>query len=167
MMSSVELALQSERTYKTVVENANTFITKFRAKITSMCDNLICFEKPRTELLHNSINSFVVFEMSAEMNNKYDVGNFAKLLETFNPDTEVTLVSTYLKKEMPSVGQPKFDFVEFKPTGKLDFRSLTPEQSREPSRNVADVLADNSLTMKELDLIIGATLSKIFSNTQA
>lgn len=63
--------------------------------------------------------------MSAEMNNKYDVGNFAKLLETFNPETEVKLVTSFLKKEVPDVGQPKFDFVEFKPSGKLDFRSLT------------------------------------------
>lgn len=58
----------------------------FRAKIKGMCDLLLQFEKPRLELIHAAINSFVVFEMSAEMNNKYDVGNFAKLLETFNPD---------------------------------------------------------------------------------
>lgn len=43
-------------------------------------------------MLHNAINSFVVFEMSAEMNNKYDVGNFAKLLETFDPKSEVELI---------------------------------------------------------------------------
>jgi hypothetical protein len=36
--------------------------------------------------------------MSAEMNNKYDVGNFAKLLETFNPDQEVTLINQFLQK---------------------------------------------------------------------
>jgi hypothetical protein len=40
-------------------------------------------EGPRIEQLHSSINSFVVFETSAEMNNKYDVGKFAKILESF------------------------------------------------------------------------------------
>lgn len=98
MMNSVADALSSEQCYKTVVNEANTFIAKFRTKITQMCDILIQFEKPRTELLHNSINSFVVFEMSCEMNNKYDVGNFAKLLETFNPDQEVTLINQFLQK---------------------------------------------------------------------
>lgn len=63
-----------------------------------MCETLQGFEKPRTEMLHNAINSFVVFEMSAEMNNKYDVGNFAKLLETFNPEAEVELISRFLLK---------------------------------------------------------------------
>ena len=57
-----------------------------------MCETLTTFEQPRTEMLHNAINSFVVFEMSAEMNNKYDVGNFAKLLETFDPKAEVELI---------------------------------------------------------------------------
>jgi len=57
-----------------------------------MCETLSTFEQPRTEMLHNAINSFVVFEMSAEMNNKYDVGNFAKLLETFDPKSEVELI---------------------------------------------------------------------------
>ena len=42
--------------------------------------------------------------MSAEMNNKYDVGNFAKILETFNPDSEVALVVQFLKGSyMPEI----------------------------------------------------------------
>ncbi len=62
------------------------------------------FEKPKVELIHSAINSFVVFEMSAEMNNKYDVGNFAKILETFNPDLEVGLVVQFLKESyMPEI----------------------------------------------------------------
>lgn len=35
--------------------------------------------------------------MSAEMNNKYDIGNFAKLLEQFNSDTEIQLVNNFIK----------------------------------------------------------------------
>lgn len=49
------------------------------------------------ELIHQALNSFVVFEMSAEMNNKYDIGNFAKLLEQFNSDTEIQLVNNFIK----------------------------------------------------------------------
>lgn len=35
--------------------------------------------------------------MSAEMNNKYDIGNFAKLLETFDPEQEDSLISKFLE----------------------------------------------------------------------
>lgn len=82
------------------------------------------FERPKVELIHSAINSFVVFEMSAEMNNKYDVGNFAKILETFDPDQEQELVVQFLKGSyMPDpINQPKFDFVEFQ--GSLDFRKI-------------------------------------------
>jgi len=55
------------------------------------------------ELIHAALNSFVVFEMSAEMNNKYDIGNYAKLLEQFNPDTEIQLVSSFLRGTEDSV----------------------------------------------------------------
>lgn len=42
------------------------------------------FESERCEAIHSAINKFVVYEMSAEMNNKYDIGNFSKLLEEYN-----------------------------------------------------------------------------------
>jgi hypothetical protein len=61
------------------------------------------FEKPRLELIHSALNSFVVFEMSAEMNNKYDIGNFAKLLEKFNFQTEIQLVNDFIKGTQDSV----------------------------------------------------------------
>ncbi len=38
-----------------------------------------------------------MFEMSAEMNNKYDIGNFAKLLEKFNSDAEIQLVNNFIR----------------------------------------------------------------------
>ncbi len=71
--------------------------------------------------------------MSAEMNNKYDVGNFAKLLETFNPDKELENVNSFIngntktgvKPYLNEVGNPKFDFVQFETTGPVDFRRLT------------------------------------------
>lgn len=99
-----------------------------------MCENLRSFEKPRVELMHSAINSFVVFEMSAEMNNKYDVGNFAKLLETFDRDKELQLIDNFLKGDaktgivgfIPDIKMPKFDFVEFEAESPIyDFRKLT------------------------------------------
>ncbi len=53
------------------------------------------------------------------MNNKYDVGNFAKLLETFNPEKDLENVNSFLngnpktgiKPYLTEVGNPKFDFV--------------------------------------------------------
>ena len=42
------------------------------------------------------MNSFVVFEMSAEMNNKYDVGNFSKLLEEFSVEGEIEGIEKHL-----------------------------------------------------------------------
>lgn len=76
------------------------------------------FERPRIELIHEAIHSFVVFETSAEMNNKYDVGNFAKLLERFTPENELKMIDGFLTGEtafVPSVKNSKFDFVPYEP----------------------------------------------------
>jgi hypothetical protein len=60
------------------------------------------------------INQFVVFEMASEMNNKYDINNFAKFLESFSSAKEMERVDVFLQDGyMPVVGQPQFDFVEF------------------------------------------------------
>jgi hypothetical protein len=42
------------------------------------------FESQRCEGIHSAINKFVVYEKFAEMNNKYDVNNFSKILEEYN-----------------------------------------------------------------------------------
>mgnify|MGYP006130265101 CR=1 FL=1 len=47
------------------------------------------FEDGRCEQIHASINQFVVFEKFAEMNNKYDVNNFSKLIDTFSKQNEI------------------------------------------------------------------------------
>ena len=64
--------------------------------MTQMCLKLRKFEEPRIGLIHGAINSFVVFEMSAEMNNKYDIGNFAKLLEEFTPESEMAKLNRFM-----------------------------------------------------------------------
>ena len=62
------------------------------------------YEKPRLELIHATINQFVVFEMAAEMNNKYDINNFAKFLESFDSAKELEKVDSYLAKNLPEIG---------------------------------------------------------------
>ena len=62
---------------KTFIENAEIYRKKLED-----------FEVARCEQIHSSINQFVVFEKFAEMNNKYDVNNFSKLIDDFNLDIE-------------------------------------------------------------------------------
>jgi len=83
---------KTETKYKETVDQANTFLVRFRKKISELCEKIKEMEEPRIEQIHSSINSLVVYEMSAEMNNKYDVGKFAKILEDFNLKTELGLV---------------------------------------------------------------------------
>jgi hypothetical protein len=42
----------------------------------------------------------VVFEKFAEMNNKYDVQHFAKLIDTFDPDVEVQTIQEEINKQV-------------------------------------------------------------------
>lgn len=53
-------------------------------------------EKERCEEVHSSINKFVVYEKFSEMNNKYDVGNFSKLIEEYNNNDELKTIASYL-----------------------------------------------------------------------
>lgn len=59
------------------------------------------FENERCESIHSAINKFVVYEMSAEMNNKYDVGNFSKLLEEYNNENEMSTINQHLFPKDP------------------------------------------------------------------
>jgi hypothetical protein len=38
------------------------------------------------------INKFVVYEKFSEMNNKYDVNNFSKILDEFNNESELQTI---------------------------------------------------------------------------
>ena len=53
-------------------------------------------EQGRIEALHSAINKFVVYEKFSEMNNKYDINNFSKLLEDFNPKDEIDIMNVQL-----------------------------------------------------------------------
>ena len=81
MTSALMQMSLNETTYKQAVDQANTFLVGFRRTMTELCKRIYDLEALRMEQIHASINQFVVYETSAEMNNKYDIGNFAKLLE--------------------------------------------------------------------------------------
>lgn len=85
-----------ELEYKETVDTANNFMIKFRKKMLRLCRQIRDLEIERCLQIHSSINQFVVYEMSAEMNNKYDVQNFAKLLEEFSPQQEMRTVDKHL-----------------------------------------------------------------------
>ena len=92
-----------------------------------------------------------MFETSAEMNNKYDIQNFAKLLESFEIEKEEELVSTFLvtgdTSYLPKIREPKFEFADYKPESPThDFRNLTQDQLRKPALDFNHLLEDNTLT---------------------
>lgn len=66
--------------------------------------------------------------MSAEMNNKYDAANFAKVLDEFSPQSEMQVVDQYLYG-VSQTPRPQ-DKQDFKPDGDRSQteRSLTATQ---------------------------------------
>jgi hypothetical protein len=64
-----------------------------------MEERLIKFEEVRCELVHSSVNQFVVFEKFAEMNNKYDVKNFSDLIDQFKIEDEMKVIKDFIDDE--------------------------------------------------------------------
>jgi hypothetical protein len=54
-----------------------------------LCSELIEIEAERCEAVHSSINKLVVYEKFSEMNNKYDVNNFVKVLDDYTKEGEL------------------------------------------------------------------------------
>lgn len=81
MINALTTLSNQETIYKITVDEANNFIQDFRREMLRAIRRLRDLEEPRCDAVHSVINQFVVFEQSAEMNNKYDLGNFSKLLE--------------------------------------------------------------------------------------
>lgn len=96
MIKSLKVAKERESQYKEIVDNANSFLLEFRGQIEFLCQQLKNFELERCEAVHSAINKFVVYEMSAEMNNKYDIGNFSKLLDEYKEENEMDAIERNL-----------------------------------------------------------------------
>lgn len=80
---------EKESKYKESVDNSNSHLVDFRARIEELVNSMEEFEKERCEAVHSAINKFVVYEKFSEMNNKYDVNNFSKILEEYNNEDEL------------------------------------------------------------------------------
>lgn len=78
------------------------------------------FEIARCEQIHSSINQFVVFEKFAEQNNKYDVNNFSKLIDTFDLKEEVRLIQENLQDFMHDTSRVPWRQTIFDPVVKPD-----------------------------------------------
>mmetsp|Transcript_3153 Transcript_3153/g.3054 ORF Transcript_3153/g.3054 Transcript_3153/m.3054 type:complete len:357 (+) Transcript_3153:344-1414(+) len=100
MLASLKKAKERESLYKECVDNSNGFVLEFRAKQEALCKELLDMEAERCEAIHGSINKFVVYEKFAEMNNKYDVKNFSKLIEEYDNSYEVAAIITHLNLKM-------------------------------------------------------------------
>lgn len=92
MINSLKKAREQEVLYKEVVDNSNSFIADFRVNMDKLCQALLDIEKDRCEAVHSTINKFVVYEKFSEMNNKYDVNNFSKLIDEYNNEDEVNTI---------------------------------------------------------------------------
>ena len=86
--------------YESNIPSANINLRSFTQDLDDCKQNLTKFEEFRCEQVHSSINQFVVFEKFAEMNNKYDVKNFSKLIDEFKLENEVETIQKSITKEM-------------------------------------------------------------------
>lgn len=84
MQNTINISSEKKRLYENILPEANSVLKNFISNIDIYRKKLLDFEEARVEQLHSSINQFVVFEKFVEMNNKYDVGNFSKLIDDFN-----------------------------------------------------------------------------------
>lgn len=84
--------MEKKWNYEKLLPQANDYLKGFISKVDKLKNELVKFEKARCEMIHSAINQFVVFEKFAEMNNKYDVANFSKIIDTFDLDREVSII---------------------------------------------------------------------------
>ena len=112
MINALKKARERESEYKESVDNANSYLAQFRQKIEELIKQLEGFESDRCESVHSAVNKFVVYEKFAEMNNKYDVNNFSKILEEFKNENEIEAIRKHVGYQY-NKNLPKFEFVAF------------------------------------------------------
>lgn len=108
MVSAIKKAKEKEVEYKEIVDNANSFVQMFRQRFQSLEKKMIVVEKERCEKVHSTINQFVVYEKFAEMNNKYDVNNFSKIIEEYNTEEELKSILQFI-----GINKCEADFDQF------------------------------------------------------
>ena len=86
--NTINISEEKKKAYENILPEANNVLKTFIENMEIYRQKLMDFEVSRCEMIHSSINQFVVFEKFAEMNNKYDVNNFSKLIDDFNLEGE-------------------------------------------------------------------------------
>lgn len=127
---------ESEKEYKSIVMKANGFISKFVQKMEELTKQLCDLERVRVEAVHSAINKFVVYEKFSEMNNKYDIGNFSKVLDEFNNEKEVAIIEEKLAKAIGNGSNPqrlKYNFSPYQ-TDLLDLEKFNISNIEAPVR---------------------------------
>lgn len=85
--------------------------------------------------MHSAINKFVVYEKFSEMNNKYDVNNFSKILEEYNNEEELNVIKDYMKEGRITI-VPKFDFIPYE-SKMYNLSSIQQEQLTPPKERLS------------------------------
>ena len=96
MISALKNVREKESKYKESVDNSNSYLVNFKLQIEEVIKQLEGFERDRCEAVHSAINKFVVYEKLSEMNNKYDINKFSKILEEYKNDEELETIRTHL-----------------------------------------------------------------------
>ena len=143
--------------YKETVDMANNFVQKFRKQMLKYCRQCRDLEIARCKEIHSAINQFVVFQMSAEMNNKYDAANFAKVLEEFSPGQEMKLVDQFLygvvqaqnASDLQDGGEKAPDGDRSRHSNAGSFHEATSVENAKPTNDSSEVTPGDSKDNKE------------------
>ena len=155
MIQTLKKVRERESEYKESVDNANSHVVDFRKKIEDLIKQQEEFEKERSEAVHAAINKFVVYEKFAEMNNKYDVNNFSKLLEEYNNEQEIEAIRQSLANKS-AIKVPKYEFVGFE-SKYFNINNIKSEDLAPPREKISHYTNSNDV----LKFLIGKILTEI------
>lgn len=101
VLHQINVSKKFEQDYKEFIVSANERIKEYQTKLKQVKDKLISMENERCQNIHQAVGGFVVYEKNAEMNNKYDIKNFAKLIEQFKLEEELTAIVNEVELSIP------------------------------------------------------------------
>jgi hypothetical protein len=96
VLSQLSISKNKAQEYREMLPKATERLNEFKAKFDEQRDRMAKIEEQRCEQVHSTIGQFVVFEKSAEMNNKYEVKNFSTLIDSFKIENEMLLIKDYI-----------------------------------------------------------------------
>lgn len=119
VLNQIEASKQKGQTYRDLLPDFNIRLTEFYEKFQEQKEKLVNVEAERCEQVHSAIGQFVVFEKNAEMTNKYDIKNFADIIDKFNVEDEIKLILENVDYAM-EVGRLPLKQTVFDPVIKME-----------------------------------------------